>query len=154
LTTIFSNSPRSQTLFLYGHQTPSLVETRYVQTSASGIYPERIYTGQTEPPLRLALRGGWRLGLNTTDYGLKFYMDRRADGVNFVTGGTGILTFISAIDQAGVYADAQDPVFTHTWVSGETDVSGLYNGQFRVIRKADGAPMFADLFPLRIHQSV
>ena len=101
MTTIFSNSPRSQTLFLYGHQTPSLVETRYVQTSASGIYPERIYTGQTEPPLRLALRGGWRLGLNTTDYGLKFYMDRRAAGVNFVTGGTGILTFISAIDQAG-----------------------------------------------------
>lgn len=104
----------------------------------------RLYTTQTEPSLQMTLKGGSTMGLNDTDYDFYYNMDLRATGAPIVTGGAVALTF----------DPDEDPVFTYDWVVGDTGVSGAYNGQFRVVRKADDFPMLQDTFLLWIYPAI
>jgi hypothetical protein len=143
LTTIFSRSARVQPIFHYGHWLPTPLEEAVVCVPVSGINPARIYTKQTEPPLRVVLQGGRYMNLSTGAFDISYYMDDATGGA-IITGGTTALSFTSD----------GDPVFTYDWIVGDTTASGVYDGQFRVVRKADNKSFFTEIFSLRIYQAV
>ena len=144
MTTIFSKSPRSQSLFTYGISLPTPVELHAMLVPTMGNKLARLYTTQTEPSLQMTLKGGSTMGLNDTDYDYFYNMDLRATGSPIVTGGAVALSF----------DDNEDPVFAYDWIVGDTSVSGAYNGQFRVVRKADGYSMLQDIFLLWIYPAI
>ena len=99
------------------------------------------------------LRGGYALGLNDVDYNFEFWMELRSTGQNLITGGTTVLSFTNGFDDEGDIV--RDPVFTHTWVTGlSVQTSGVFNGQFRVVRTSDEKIMFLDKFLLRRYPTI
>jgi len=154
LTTIFSNSARAQTLFPGGLASGSVVtgSTIYtlvmghaIQVPCSGIDINRMYTGQTEPPLVVVLKGGAGMGLNDTDYTILYNQALQ-------TALTGTVTANGAVDLS--FNADNDPVFTYNWVTGDVQLTGAFKNQFRVVRNADGYTLFQDEFLSRRYRAI
>lgn len=153
MTTIFSNSLKSQNLFSYGISLPTLVDTQIIGVPVSGINPNLMFVGQTEPPLRGVIKGGYAIGLNDTDYNFEFWMEVRSTGQDLITGAPVSLSFVSGYNDAGT--PVREPVLTYTWVTGvSVETSGVFNGQFRIIRASDDKILFVDKILLRRYLTI
>lgn len=149
---IFGRGARTCTLMLYGHQMPTLVQPYIVDSSVSGINPELMYVGQTEPSIVRLIRNGYRLGLNDSDYDFEFRARLRGSTSAFATG-VAELSFARSTEY-GAPDDALDPVLSYTQTTGFATVSGEMLGQMRIIRKGDGAILFNDAFPMRRYPAI
>lgn len=120
--TIFSRSAFCQELISElgaGGTIPVPLYLSVLTTCASGINPNRVYQGQTRPPLTLVLYKGRDIGFNDDDYTWHVDIKQVSTGNLIVSDGPVVFST----------DENNDPVFRYAWQYGDTNVTGKYEAQ-------------------------